>query len=186
MSVYIAFLRGINVGGKNKIKMAELRILLEGMGLKTVQTYIQSGNVLFEADEDPQQVERGIARQIEGRFGFRIDVVVRNALELERIIHTCPFSEQAIEEADKTCEGEPLHVAFLKEDPLQEGIDMLATLASCEEEYVIDGREVYLLFPRSIRYSKLAGQLNKLGVPATARNWKTINKLAAMAKALDQ
>lgn len=181
MAVYIALLRGINVGGKNKIKMADLKLALEKIGLARVQTYIQSGNVLFESQEGEASLRKRLEQQIAAEFGITLTVVVRTAEELERIVGNCPFSEAALAEAAATCEGESLYVAMLPEPPFQAGIEKLAAANNGEDEYRIEGRDVYLLFRHSIRDAKLATNVQKLGVPATVRNWNTMNKLMTLA-----
>lgn len=185
MTIYIALLRGINVGGKNMIKMAELRRTLETMGLARVQTYIQSGNVLFESNEKEELLRMRIERQIESVFGFSVTVVLRTAAELEQITENCPFSQKAVSEAEASSEGESLYVSLLLQAPSREGIQHLNAYRTDSEECQIEGRDVYLLFRHSIRNSKLANNLQKLGVPATTRNWKTMNKLVVLARAMD-
>lgn len=185
MTIYIALLRGINVGGKNMIKMAELKRLFEAIGLGRVQTYIQSGNVLFESNEEESPLRERIEHEIEAVFGFSVTVVLRTAAELERIIGNCPFSEEAVSAAEASSEGESLYVSLMLQAPSQEGIKRLNASRGESDEYRIEGRDVYLLFCHGIRNSKLANNLQKLGVPATVRNWKTINKLAALAKAME-
>lgn len=184
MTIYIALLRGINVGGKNKIKMADLKRMLESIGLSRVETYIQSGNVLFESNEKEDTLRKKIEYEIETIFGFSVVVVLRTAAELERIIQDCPFSEDEVTEAESSnSEGESLYVSLLTQAPLQEKIEHLNTFRSEGDEYRIKNRDIYLLFRHSIRNSKLANNLQKLDIPATVRNWKTINKLHAIAKA---
>ncbi|UFJ39552.1 DUF1697 domain-containing protein [Brevibacillus humidisoli] len=185
MTVYIALLRGINVGGNNLIKMAELRRMFETMGLERVQTYIQSGNVLFISDEREASLRQRIEQEFSAVFGFTVTVVLRTSAELEQIIGNCPFSEEAVREAEASSAGESLYVALLPEASSPEGVQRLSAYNSEREEYRIVGREFYLLFRNSVRNSKLAGNLHKLGVPATVRNWKTINKLYALAKAME-
>lgn len=182
MRINIALLRGINVGGHNKIKMAELRQVFETLGFGRVQTYIQSGNVLFESDDSEQSLIKRIQGEIEKVFGFSINVVIRTAVELEWITTNCPFTEEAVAEAEITSEGESLYVSLLQDKPSQEGIDGLGTYKSDNEEFLIEGREVYLLFRRGVRNAKLANNLQRLDVPSTMRNWKTINKLSMLAK----
>lgn len=186
MSIYIALLRGINVGGKNIIKMADLKLAFIAMGFSQVQTYIQSGNVLFESHEDEASLRKRIEYEIEVSFGLKITVILRKAEELERIIENCPFSEKEVSEAQASSVGESLYVSLLLQAPSQEGIERLNAYKSESDEYRIEGRDVYLLFRNSIRDSKLANNLQKLDVPATVRNWKTLNKLAALAKAMDK
>ncbi|HEY2494602.1 MAG TPA: DUF1697 domain-containing protein [Paenibacillus sp.] len=185
MAIYIALLRGINVGGKNRIKMTELKSTFEAMGLSRVQTYIQSGNVLFEASEEEEPLRKRIEHEIEEVFGFSVSVIIRTAKELTTIAANCPFSEEAISEAESSSEGESLYVSLLLEEPSQVGIERLSTFRSESDEYQLVGREIYLLFRHSIRNSKLASNLQKLDVPATVRNWKTINKLVTLAHAME-
>jgi uncharacterized protein (DUF1697 family) len=185
MTIYIALLRGINVGGKNMIKMAELKDTFEAMGLSRVQTYIQSGNVLFESDEEEEPLRKHIEHEIEVNFGFSVTVVLRTAEELKRIAANCPFSEEEVSEAEASSEGESLYVSFLLEELSREGIERLKAFESESDKYRIEDREIFLLFRHSIRNSKLANNLQKLEVPATVRNWKTVNKLVALASAME-
>jgi uncharacterized protein (DUF1697 family) len=186
MDNYIALLRGVNVGGKNMIKMADLKRMFEGMGLHQVQTYIQSGNVLFRSDEEEAALRKRIEHEFERFFGFSVIIVLRTVAELENIIRNCPFSEESKAEAESTSETETLYVALLLQSPPKEGIERLTAYSSKSEELRIDGRDVFLLFHHSIRNSKLANNLHKLGVPMTVRNWKTINKLVALANVMEE
>ncbi|WP_462412780.1 DUF1697 domain-containing protein [Neobacillus sp. Marseille-QA0830] len=178
MTVYITLLRGINVGGHHIIKMADLKGLLEGLGLQKVKTYIQSGNVLFESNQDAQSLRQSLEKEIQEAFGFPVPVVLRTQEELEQIISHCPFSTEALKE------GESVQVAFLAEEPSQDGIGQLKAYSNEKEQFSIKDNDVYLFFRHSFRDSKLAAKLPKLGVPATVRNWKTVIKLASMARAL--
>lgn len=182
--IYVALLRGINVGGRNKIKMAELRTVLEKIGLRHVKTYIQSGNVLFDSPDDESILRQRIEQEIAAVFGITLTVVVRTAEEMEHIVGHCPFSPELIAEAASTCVGESLYVALLPDAPLPSGIEKLAAANNEDDAYQIVGRNVYLLFRRSVRDAKLSANLQKLGVPATVRNWNTMNKLVEMAKEL--
>jgi uncharacterized protein (DUF1697 family) len=176
MTLYIALLRGINVGGHNMIKMVELKRVFEEMGLHKVKTYIQSGNVLFESEREAETLSRQMEEEIKREFGLTVPVVLRTAEELEKVIKDNPFS------IDSLLEGESVQVAFLTDTPTQEGIHQLSTVNIGMDEYQIIDKDVYLFFRQSIRNSKLATQLPKLGVPATVRNWKTVLKLASMVK----
>ncbi|MFJ9461806.1 DUF1697 domain-containing protein [Viridibacillus arvi] len=186
MTIYIAFLRGINVGGHNKIKMAELKQMFEGMGFTRVKTYIQSGNVLFESSEKEPFILKCIEHEIKEVFGFTISVVLRTSTELERITGECPFTKEEISVAEESSEGESLYVALLLEVPSQERIEGLSAFITEYEDFRFEGREVYLLFRKSIRNSKLAIKVQKLGVPVTIRNWKTMNKLTTLAKEIER
>lgn len=185
MTVYIAMLRGINVGGKHIIKMLDLKLVLEASGLCDVQTYIQSGNVLFKSDEEKEPIVNKIEHEIETAFGFKVPIVLRTAEELEKIIKNLPFSEKEILEAESNPKVESLYVCLLTHVPLQEKIQQLDTYKAESDEYRIVGREVFLLLHHGISKSKLANNLHKLDVPLTVRNWKTINKLDILAKAKD-
>ncbi|MDP4087491.1 MAG: DUF1697 domain-containing protein [Bacillota bacterium] len=176
MTTYIALLRGINVGGHNKMKMAELKQLLETMGLKRVQTYIQSGNVIFESEEKPSQLSERIEEGIKNTFGISTFVILRTALEFEEITKKCPYSEETFSE------GESLSIAFLAESLSEEGKSSLEKFNQDIDEYFSEGKEIYLYLRQSIRNSKLAIQIQKLGIPVTIRNWKTTTKLVALSK----
>jgi uncharacterized protein (DUF1697 family) len=178
MTFYIALLRGINVGKHNRIKMADLKSLLETMGLEKVKTYIQSGNVLFEAKDGAEQLSQHLEDKISKTFGFPVPVILRKAEEYEQIIYDCPYSMDSLKE------GESIQLAFLAEEPSEEKIDLLHNFESSPDECFIKGKEVYLLLRQSILDSKLAAQLPKLGVPATVRNWKTVVKLSVMVEEL--
>jgi uncharacterized protein (DUF1697 family) len=177
LGIWVALLRGINVSGHRLIKMAELQRMCEALGLGRVRTYIQSGNVLFESDEEREALRRRMEAQIEETFGFDVPVVLRTVDEMERIIADCPF-------APAEGDGKSLHVALLADAPPQEGIDRLAAVDTGSDEYRVIGREVYLRYRQPSHKSKLTGALleKKLGVAATARNWQTMTKLTALAR----
>lgn len=183
--IYIALLRGVNVGGKNKIKMAELRLHLESMGLNQVKTYIQSGNIVFESNDNEESLQKQIEKKIEEEFGFSVSVVLRTGMELESIVENCPFSEKDVSEAKASAVGESLYVALLLESPPQETIERLNNYKNEYETYKSENREIYLLFYNSIRNSKLSNQLQKLGTPVTIRNWKTLNKLNTLVSTMN-
>lgn len=185
MSIYIALLRGINVGGKNVIKMADLKRVFEKIELYEVKTYIQSGNVLFKSDYTEEELRNKIEYEIEVFFGFPVKVILRTLEELERIVLNCPFSKEKILEAESLSEKESLYVALFSHAPLKEKLDSLNIYRSESEDYRIVGREVYLLFYNSIRNSKLANNIQKLDISVTVRNWKTINKLFMLGKDME-
>jgi uncharacterized protein (DUF1697 family) len=178
-TTYIALLRGINVGGQKPIKMTELKQLFEAQGLGQVQTYIQSGNVVFTADRAEEPLRRQLEREIAATFGFPVTVALRTADELERLIAECPFA------ADALRDGESLYVSLLADAPAQAGIDRLLARGSDVDELRLAGREVYLLLRQSIRLTLFTNAFleRTLGVPATARNWRTIGKLAEIGRA---
>lgn len=176
---YLGLLRAVNVGGKNRITMADLRSALHDIDLDHVRTYIQSGNIVFDSDLTEVAVHQRIEHQIEQRFGFHIDVILRTANEFERIIAACPFVEAR--EASSSPAG--VSVAFLNEPPAPEDAAALERYASPGEQYHVIDREVYLLLLNGTARSKLVVKVQKMGPIATIRNWKTIQKLQAMTLA---
>lgn len=175
MALYVALLRGINVSGQKLIKMADLKRICEGLGMARVQTYIQSGNVLFESEEEPETLCRRMKAAIQSVFGFDVPVVIRSLADLERIIGGSPYP----------AEGD-VYVAMLDEAPSEAGIDRLMAANLGGDQCQVVGREVYLLYRQGAGRSKLTTNLleQKLGVAATARNWRTLTTLVAMAKTM--
>jgi len=177
MTTYIVLLRGINVGGKHIVKMAELRSMLESLGCRQVQTYIQSGNVVLESDEEPESLAAAIEDGMKRVFAVPAAVMLRSAAEFADIIERCPYSPDAL------AEGHSIHVSLLKEAPSPEAVERLADIPPGIDEYRIVGHEIYQLYRQKISDSKLPIYLQKLKMPATARNWQTMLKLAGMVKA---
>jgi uncharacterized protein (DUF1697 family) len=182
--IYIALLRGINVGGNNIIKMTDLKQMFQTLGIEQVQTYIQSGNVLFISDGHEEALRIQIETAIKNTFGFSVPVILRTLQELESIIHNYPFTEKEITDAESSSEGEVLYVSMFSQMPSQKDIERFAKCEGGDDKYVIAGRDIYFLFSKSIRNSKLAGVFQKTDVPSTARNKKTIAKLVELAKQL--
>ncbi|MCM3626978.1 DUF1697 domain-containing protein [Paenibacillus glycanilyticus] len=185
MNVWIALLRGINVGGKNKIKMADLREALASIGLRDIQTYIQSGNILFKSDEDEAMLRGRVERQIEAVFGLQIKVMLRTAEEMRAIAASCPFTAEQLAQAAASAQGESLYVSMMLEEPKADQLEKLRSFETEEEIFGSKGRDLYLLFYQTVRNSKLAVKADKLGVHATVRNWNTINKLVSLADAME-
>lgn len=179
--IYIALLRGINVGGKNRIKMAELRSVLETAGFQNVRTYIQSGNILFESEDVESELIARMEQVIEHKFSLVIHVIMRSKVELEMITQNCPFTEAEIARAKESAIGECLYVTLLSAAPDPEKVQLLTEADFGTDRYQIAGRNVYLLFHHSIRNSKLALRVEKLSPYCTTRNWKTIDKLLALS-----
>ncbi|MFC9724938.1 DUF1697 domain-containing protein [Bacillus cereus] len=178
MTLYIALLRGINVGGHKVIKMAELKRVFESIGLKQVKTYIQSGNIVFESEEDINFLKDRIQTEIKNEFDFDVPVMLRTHDEFINIIKQCPY------EVHSLLEGESVHVAFLTNVLSEEESSQLLIFKSELEDCYIDEKVVYLFFKNSIRNSKLMNQFQKLHTPATVRNWRTVNKLKAIVEGM--
>ncbi len=174
---YISLLRGINVSGKKKIIMKDLKALYESLDFKDVITYIQSGNVIFESDEQESILIEKIEEAIEEHYGFDVPVQIRTISHFENIIEICPFSELDLVE-----EGTRAMVTFLEKEPTKETLEKLATYVNEPERLVSVGREVYLHCPNGYGKTKLNNNFieNKLKVKATTRNWKSVVKLYAM------
>ena len=178
MAVVIGLLRGINVGGHNKISMEELRSICGSLGLRTPQTYIQSGNVVFgAAARDIAKLPDRIESAIEKRFGFRPKVFLRSASDLRKIVARSPFAKRPDFNPAK------LAVFFLADSPPEEVRRNLLAIKVGPEELQSDGRELYIYFPDGMGRSKLPPVLDRtMKIPATARNWNTVGKLLEMAE----
>lgn len=175
---YVALLRGINVGGKNRLPMADLRDIFAASGCASVRTYIQSGNAVFEATQDlAEAVPEVVTREIRERFGYETAVVVRSGEELRRVAISNPFDTS----------GDPrfLHVAFLSDTPGAEAVSSLDPERSPPDEFVVAGRNVYLRYPNGVARSKLTNDYltARLRTVSTMRNWRTVLRLLEMVEA---
>jgi len=182
MTTYITILRGINVGGHKSIKMADLRQLFIGLGFKNVQTYIQSGNVIFQnpMNTDTQLLETLIANKISETFGFVIPVLVLTLNDLKSAIENNPFI------SDKTKDPVYQHLTFLSAIPEKESVGKLDSGNYNSDQFVCTGKIIYLYCPNGYGKTKLTNTFfeMKLKVTATTRNWKTVNELVVMAEKL--
>ena len=179
---YVAVLRGINVGGRRKIRMADLRKLFVEWGYDNVATYIQSGNVVFETMEmDSSAIARQISEGIEQHYGFDVPTIVRTASEMEAIIKGNPFFEGTANDFE-VADIKPLHITFLQSLPTADCIASLAAFDAGGDEYAIVGKAVFIYCNNGYGKTKLNNQLleRKLKVQATTRNWKTVLRLWAM------
>lgn len=172
----IVLLRGVNVGGRNKLPMPALRDALAAAGMENVLTYVQSGNVVLDSTAKPDALARACEKLIADEFGLDVGVVVRTRAELAKIVQRNPLADVA--EQDKLYQ-----VTFCSQKPAKAALAKVAERAVEGERLLAHGREVYAWFPHGVGRSKLAAQLGKqdLGVLATARNWTTVNKLLALA-----
>ena len=171
MNKYIILLRGINVSGKNKIPMAELREMISDLGFQNVQTYIQSGNIVLEATESKGEVCKKIHIGINEKFGFDIPVLARTPEEWKETIDKYPFS----------IENEKIVAfSFLNKIPSKKEIEVKGIN---EDQYKIEENRVYLYCPSGFGKTKLTNNTieKKLEVVATTRNYKTTVKLLELA-----
>ncbi|SFI34978.1 Uncharacterized conserved protein, DUF1697 family [Paenibacillus sp. UNC496MF] len=179
MTNYIALIRGINVGGKNKLAMADLKRELEAIGLSKVQTYIQSGNVVFRSAKDAGSLRDAIEQAITRISGIRAKVMIREQRELDAIVAGCPYAEAA------AAEGKSVHLSVLNEPLTGPQLEKLSAGCSELDRFQADGTVVYCHYGQSILDSKLAANFAKLGDAVTTRNWNTVVKLQAMLRAMD-
>ena len=181
MVTWIALLRGINVGGRNILPMKELAALLLELGLEDVKTYIQSGNVVFRSSsEEKRHLANRIATAVEKSFGFRIQILLISKVEFQQAIEENPFP-------GTIDNPKALHFFFLAESPDAPNLAALNDIKLADEEFVLARCTFYLHAPQGVGRSKLAQRVEKLlGVPVTARNWRTVCKIAAMAQDFDR
>jgi uncharacterized protein (DUF1697 family) len=173
MRTYIALFRGINVVGNNPLPMRDLVRILERMGCKDVETYIQSGNAVFRTGKSrPTKLAEEISSRVFKDHGFKPKVLLLSTSELEAAINNNPFS---------TAVGNALHFMFLTSKPRKPDLAALTAVKTKTEQFRLDMRVFYLYAPDGIGRSKLAARIEPaLGVPATGRNWNTVNKLREM------
>ncbi len=175
----VALLRGINVGGKNKLPMKQLAAMFREAGCEDVQTYIQSGNVVFRADPSlAERIPSLISNEILRTFGYQVPVVTRTAEELQEIVQANPFT--AVEENQ-------LLVFFLADSPDPERIAALDPNHSPGDEFAVLGREIFAHYPNGVAGSKLTNSYidSRLSTTSTGRNLRTVKKLLELASAAE-
>jgi uncharacterized protein (DUF1697 family) len=181
MSGFAALLRAVNVGGAGIIRMAELKVLCEGIGFRDVTTLLQSGNVIFRAKGTDRAIAKKLADAIEKSHRFRPAVMVRTADELADTMARNPFTPEE--------RSDPGHliVAFAADTPAAGAAQRVAAVRVNQERLFLSGRELYIHYATGQGTSKVTNAVieRALGVPATARNWNTVGKLLALARALD-
>ncbi len=175
--IHIALLRGINVGGRNKLPMKDLVAMFVDAGCDEVQTYIQSGNVLFRADSSlAEDIPSLISAAILSGFGYQVPVVTRTARELREIVEANPFAE-------RVADASKLLVLFLADRPDRERIASLDPNRSPDDEFTVLGREVYLHCPGGVARTRFTNDYfdSTLATTSTGRNWRTVGKLLELA-----
>jgi uncharacterized protein (DUF1697 family) len=178
MTTYISILRGINVSGHRMIKMQTLKELFTDLGFENIQTYIQSGNIVFQHKKtDPQKLEKKIAKAITEKSTFDVPVIVKKLEELQQIIAANPFLK------DKTKELAHLHITFLTDEPDTESVNKIKAGSYQPDEFYLVNKVIYLYCPNNYGNSKLTNGFfeKKLSLTATTRNWKTTNELINIA-----
>jgi uncharacterized protein (DUF1697 family) len=171
---HVSLLRGINVGGHNLIPMARLRAIYEGVGCEHVETYLQSGNVVYRRKRGPGGVAAEVEAAIRAEFGHEVRVLGRTHAALERIVAADPFPD-----------AEPVRrlVLFLESAPAPAIAHDLGRVTSGRDEAILIGEEFHLHCPDGIGNTKLLGLLSerRLGVVATGRNWRTVTRLLELS-----
>jgi uncharacterized protein (DUF1697 family) len=177
MVIYIAMLRGINVGRGKVVKMEQLRTSFAALGFGEVRTYVQSGNVVFESERKPAELTRTIEAKIQCDFGFTVPVLIKTSTELVQIVRDNPLLRV------KGIDVSKLHVTFLSNAPPKTAASVLEDLATTRERFRILNREIYLYCPDGYGNSKLTNTTieKKFSLVATTRNWRTVNALLEMA-----
>jgi uncharacterized protein (DUF1697 family) len=177
MARLVALLRGINVGGRKKVPMARLREVLEAAGFEDVKTYVQSGNVVLSAPRrSPAKIGREIEAAIEGEFGFDVAVVMRTRDELAALVEDDPLGDVATNPTYRV-------VVFLAEKLDRSRLADVEPDAFAPEAFELRDREIVMWAPEGQRDSRIVKTLTekRTGVVGTARNWRTVEKLLAMA-----
>jgi uncharacterized protein (DUF1697 family) len=176
MPKYVAFLRGINVGG-HIVKMDDLRRLFEALGFSNVETFIASGNVIFDSpSRSAKTLERKIERQLREALGYEVATFIRSPNEVAAVAAYQPFPDAESEAGDSV-----LYIAFLADEPDEEAKRRVLSLATPFDDFHISGRELYWLCRKKISDSKISGATlaKALGAQSTMRNSTTVKKLAA-------
>ncbi len=185
MAVHVALLRGINVGGKNKLPMKALVAVFAAEGCTTITTYIQSGNVVFEAPtgrsaklpiRTAAQLPARLAARIQAEHGLTVPVIVRTAAELAAVARGNPLLAAG-------AAADTLYVMFLADRPSAKQIASLDPDRSPPDAFVVQGREIYLCCPAGVARTKLTNAYfdRALATVSTARNWRTVGKLVELS-----
>ena len=172
----IALLRGINLAGRRRVGMADLRELLAGHGYEDVRTHLQSGNVVLTSSLPAERLARKLERELEAGLGFEIEVVVRTRAELARVVARNPLGNVATDPARHL-------VTFFGAKPPAKLVGELRAADVAPEQVVVSGREVYSWHPDGLQPSPLAKLVSKTAAKAsgTNRNWRTVTKLLELA-----
>ena len=174
---FVGLLRGINVGGHNKIPISDLRSLCEEIGWDDVQSYIQSGNLIFSADDTPERLEVQLEGSIDRRFGFQIPVLVRNTEDWLGYVNSNPYPEASLSAPNLVM------LALSKRTPNPDAAERLLERASDSERLTQVGNALWIHFGERSAKSKLSPNLldRLVGSPVTTRNWRTVLKLEDLA-----
>jgi uncharacterized protein (DUF1697 family) len=182
MPVILCMLRGVNLGGHNRVKMDDLKALCKSLKLCEPQTYVQSGNVIFKTDQrDLAKLTKKLEAAIQKKFGFQSDVILRSTKELRDVVTRNPFAKRRDIHPGK------LLVTFFSGDPGEEARKQVRAIKCDPEELFIEGREAYIYFPNGAGRSKLNWAVipKTLKVQGTARNWNSVTKMLEIAEKME-
>jgi uncharacterized protein (DUF1697 family) len=177
MTVHVGLLRGINVGGKNKLAMKDLAAIFAAEGATSVKTYIQSGNVVFEAPERlASRLAKNATARIAEQHGLDVPVILRTASELAAVARGNPLLARG-------ARPDSLHVIFLADTPSAKQVATLDPARSPPDRFELCGRDIYVCCPNGVARSKLTIAYfdSKLGTSGTGRNWRTVGKLVELS-----
>jgi uncharacterized protein (DUF1697 family) len=177
VTTFVGFLRGINVGRHRRVAMADVRAALAEAGYDDVTTHLQSGNlVVASGARRPEAVERSIEEALQTALGLEVDVIVRTASGLAKVLRGNPLLGRGVD-------PQTLHVAFLKERPAATAARALAGADFGRDEFVLRGAEIYLRYPNGLGRSKMSTAFfeRALHTPATVRNWRVVTTLVELA-----
>ena len=173
---HIALLRGINVGGRNKIPMKALKSVCEDLSWKAIRTHLQTGNIVFSAKRSTSVLEHELSQAIKSQFGFPVPVIIRTGDEFENCVKSSPLQEEA--------RGDPSHVLlYLTKHPiLESAAEALEPRCIADEKIRIQGDALWIHFPNGVASSKLTPTAidKAVGSPSTGRNWNTISKIRGL------
>ncbi len=173
MPRFALLLRGVNVGGRNRLPMRDLATILTELGCSSVATYIQSGNAVFDVPaRAAKALPEAVSAAIDARLGFRPTVTLRTREELDSVLANCPFAAPSAS----------VHVAFLLAPPTADALAALDPERFAPDAFAVRGREVYLHYPNGLARSKLTNDYldRTLRTTSTVRNWRTVETLASM------
>ncbi len=179
MQTYISMLRGINVSGSKKIKMVELKALYEKLKFKEVQTFIQSGNVIFKSKKSEAAIIKTIYDGLKKEWNYDVTIILKTPDEIQKIISNNPYLKEQDADIKK------LYVTFLEKLPTNDSLDVLKEFPSGKDQFAVIGKEIYVFYDESLSNSKIHNNFfeRKLKVGATTRNWNSLNRM--LKKALE-
>jgi len=178
MQKFISLLRGINVGGHRKIRMADLKTMFVNLGFKTPITYIQSGNIIFDSEiDDVEIIESLISKAILDTFGYQVPVLVKTSSDFEFIVSNNPYYSDLVD-------TKKLHFTFLSRIPSSTEVKSLEQTDFGVDKFKIIGDIIYLRIESPYHKTKLSNLFfeKQLKVSTTTRNWNTSNRLAGLLK----